>query len=147
MAVRNLTKAIEMLSGRRGTNTLSHTPPWDRETSRDNAATTGRKPAPMPDSAVPQNDGTTWDNVSVPLSTHPLGVGHGTRGTVGRSKEGSELPAEIDGRLRRLESIGAIDADDAALVRCRFHAYADEWIFLLDCCELAALDRTEEMPR
>lgn len=138
MARRDLTKAAEILSGNRGTKPQSHATPWDSGTGRDSDAETGRKPAPIQDSSVPRSDGTTRDNVSVPLSHTPLGVGHGTRGTVAGQKDGSRLPAEVEQRLVRLLAAGAIDDQDAALVRCRFHAYADEWLMLLDAVEAAA---------
>lgn len=141
MARRDLTKAAEILSGNRGTKPLSQGVPWDRGTARDNDTETGRKPAPMLDSAVPRNDGTTRDNVSVPLSHTPLGVGRGTSGTDSDGQDCSRLPADVEDRLHYLLSIRAIDAEDAALVRRRFHAYADEWLMLLDACEAAALAR------
>lgn len=47
------------------------------------------------------------------------------------------LPIEVEQRLVHLLAIGAIDHEDADLVRRRWHAYPDEWMFLLDCCERA----------
>jgi hypothetical protein len=47
------------------------------------------------------------------------------------------LPAEVEQRLAHLLAIGAIDDEDAALVRERWHAYPDEWNLLLDACEAA----------
>lgn len=47
------------------------------------------------------------------------------------------LPIEVEQRLDQLLAIGAIDQEDADLVRRRWHAYPDEWMFLLDCCERA----------
>lgn len=52
------------------------------------------------------------------------------------------IPADVEARLVRMVSDKAIDADDAELVRRRFHAYPAEWLFLLDCCERAAQERT-----
>lgn len=85
MAQRDLTRAAEILAGKawdkRGTNPCPTGTPWDNGTASDSQHATGSKPAPTLDSSVPPTDGTTRDNVSVPLSHHPLGVGHGTRGT------------------------------------------------------------------
>lgn len=85
MARRDLTRAAEILAGKawdkRGTNPCPTGTPWDNGTAWDSQHPTGAKPAPILDSSVPPTDGTTRDNVSVPLSHHPLGVGHGTRGT------------------------------------------------------------------
>ncbi len=49
----------------------------------------------------------------------------------------AQLPGLIEKRLVRLLAIGAIDDDDAELVRRRWHVYPIEWKFLLDCCERA----------
>ena len=54
------------------------------------------------------------------------------------------IPAEIDERINRMVRDGAIDDDDAALVRRRFHAYAAEWLLVLDACEAAAIERGPE---
>jgi len=47
------------------------------------------------------------------------------------------LPLGVERRLVEMVRTGAIDADDAQLVRARYYAYPDEWDFLLDCCERA----------
>lgn len=88
MARRDLTRAAEILAGRRGTNPCPKGYLWDSGTEWDNDAAAACEPAPMLDSTVPQTDGTTRDNVSVPLSHTPLGVGHGTRETAEHASNG-----------------------------------------------------------
>jgi len=83
MAQRDLTRAAEILAGRRGTNPCPKGYPWDNGTARDSQQPTDEKRTPVLDSSVPPIDGTSRDNVPVPLSHHPIGVGHGTRGTAG----------------------------------------------------------------
>lgn len=47
------------------------------------------------------------------------------------------LPPGVARRLVEMVKTGAIDAEDAALVRARYHAYPAEWDFLLDLCTQA----------
>ena len=54
------------------------------------------------------------------------------------------LPANVERRINRMVRDGAIDDDDAALVRRRFHAYPAEWLLVLDACEAAAEQRPPE---
>lgn len=51
-----------------------------------------------------------------------------------------------EARLVYLVWIGAIDPEDAELVRERWHAYREEWVFLLDCCEAAWHERRSNAP-
>lgn len=134
MARRDLTKAAELLGGKRETNPLSHTPPLRQWNSVRQAQPNPPKPAPVLDPAVSRRDETTRDKVPVSLSHTPLGVRQMRHPEKQDEKDAGET---LEARLIRLVADGAIDADDAALIRRRFHAYANEWMFLLDCCERA----------
>ncbi len=212
MAQRDLTRAAEILAGKawdkRGTNPCPTGTPWDNGTAWDSQHATGSKPAPTLDSSVPPTDGTTRDNVSVPLSHHPLGVGHGTRGTADGVRTASASCAQcvrvtrygncgepvaaglvehfglvrhpdegrgcvafagepggdrrapahfpigtqhLGHRLACLLAAGAINDDEAELVRERFDVHsAEEWLTLLGWCEAAVRDvapaRSAEAP-
>lgn len=102
-------------------------------------------------------DKTDKTPISSVLSVGPEGVcaesGHGFAGFVsdplGRSQKTAipvdeslrTPPAEIEQRVIRLLLMGAIDSDDAALVRRRYRFYPAEWDLLLDCCERAVSNR------
>ena len=51
------------------------------------------------------------------------------------------LPPDVDRRLQRMVRDGALDPDDADLIRARYHAYPHEWRLVLDACEAAAEER------
>lgn len=95
MARRDLTRAFEILAGKRETNPLSHGVGVRRETARDT------KPPDLPeaasglDSAVSPSHETPWDKVPVSLSHTPLGVRHETPETAERDS------ADRDGAFER----------------------------------------------
>lgn len=51
------------------------------------------------------------------------------------------LPPGVEDRIVHLLKLGAIDQSDAERVRASYHAYPEEWSFLLDCCERSVLER------
>ncbi|GAA4403147.1 hypothetical protein [Quisquiliibacterium transsilvanicum] len=47
------------------------------------------------------------------------------------------LPQGVERRLVQMVAAGAIDVDDAQLVRARYYAFPADWDFLLDLCTQA----------